>query len=310
MFAGKSIFLYLIPMVPSYPEFAPIDLSLRAELHPHFQRLESGISEFTFSNIYLFRRTYGYRLSRLEEGVYVISGSRHGKTFFALPWGPPQDKALLDDLMAHHDYWKNCSLPQKEGLAELLASQKWEARPDRDNWDYVYDCQEMADLDGKKFHKKRNHINAFFSTYPEGFTFRDMTDSPEDTQDALQVLETWQTGREDQSDYLPSKEGIELRKELELSGRIWFLGGKPIAYAQGEAMRQGRCFVIHFEKADGSIKGVYQTIFQDWSKTLCQTYQCVNREQDLGDPGLRQAKETYRPVEFIEKYQVWPVTQM
>ena len=297
-------------MVPTYPAFVPIDISLRSELHPHFQRLDTGISEFTFSNIFLFRRTYGYRVSRLEEGLYAIEGSRHGKTFFALPWGVPADLSILDRLFATHDYWKNCSLRQTQQYAELLAEKGLEARPDRDNWDYVYDTKEMAELEGKKFHKKRNHVHAFFAAYPQGFSYRDMGPGEADTVDALSVLETWLVGREDQSDYLPSREAIELRTALELSGRVWFLDGKPIAYAQGESIRQGKCFVIHFEKGDGAIKGVYQTIFQDWSKTLSQTFPCVNREQDLGEPGLRQAKETYRPVEFIEKYQVWPATNL
>ncbi len=295
-------------MLPSYPEFAPIDLSMRQELHPWFQQLEAGLSEFTFSNIWLFRHTYGYRLCRFDEGKYLLSGTKNGKRFFSAPWGLP-DRGTLAELFSSHDFLKNLNAHQAETLAPELASWGYEVRDDRDNWDYLYDSAEMATLDGKKFHKKRNHVNQFQAAYPEGVRGRDMDDSDADTQDALALLELWQSRREDRSDYLPSKDAILHRKELELQGRIWTLGGKVVAFAQGEPTQRGAAFTIHFEKADGEYKGVYQTVFQEWAQQLRNHFPLINREQDLGEPGLRQAKETYRPVGYVRKFQVWPAAE-
>jgi hypothetical protein len=129
--------------------------------------------------------------------------------------------------------------------------------------------------------------------------------SERDTGEALGLLDLWQSHREDKSDYLPSKDAVVHRGELELRGRIWTLNGKTLAFAQGEPTQSGRAFTIHFEKADGEYKGVYQTIFLDWAKNLKEIYPLINREQDLGEPGLRQAKETYRPVGYVRKFQVW-----
>ena len=133
--------------------------------------------------------------------------------------------------------------------------------------------------------------------------------SDRDTQEALGLLELWQSRREDRSDYLPSKDAVIYRGELELQGRIWTLNGKTIAFAQGETTQLGRTFTIHFEKADGEHKGVYQTVFLDWAKELRERFPLINREQDLGEPGLRQAKETYRPVGYVQKFQVWPASE-
>jgi hypothetical protein len=63
-------------------------------------------------------------------------------------------------------------------------------------------------------------------------------------------------------------------------------------------------FAIHFEKANDRYKGVYQYINQEFAKTLPNYFKLVNREQDLGDEGLRQAKMTYRPSSFVKKYRV------
>lgn len=291
-------------MLPLYPEFAPISLDMRPELHPWFQQLEAGLSEFTFSNIWLFRHTYGYRLSRLAEGQYILSGAKHGKTFFSCPWGLPS-REILDELFSQHDYLKNLNALQADALTPQLAEWGYEVREDRDNWDYLYDSHEMAHLEGKKFHKKRNHVNQFLALHLSGFQGRDMDLSDRDTQDTLDLLERWQAPREDRSDYLPSKDAVVHRGELELKSRLWTIDGRVVAFAQGETTQKGGAFTIHFEKADSEFKGLYQTAFLDWARELEHHWPLINREQDLGEPGLRQAKETYRPVGFVKKFQVW-----
>jgi len=294
-------------MVPQYPTFAPISLPMREELHPWFQRLEAGLSEFTFSNIWLFRHTYGYEVSRFGEGLYLLTGSKNGKSFFSAPWGlPPRE--IFEQLFQGRDFFKNLNAVQAESLTSELAAWGFEVREDRDNWDYLYDSHEMATLEGKRFHKKRNHVHQFHLAYPEGFEGRTMTSSAEDTEATLELLERWQSTREDRSDYLPSRDAIVHRDDLELEGRIWTLNGQTVAFAQGEPTQRGKTFTIHFEKADGQFKGVYQAIFHEWAQSLKDRWSLVNREQDLGDPGLRQAKETYRPVDFVRKFQVWPAT--
>lgn len=291
-------------MIPPYPEWIPVDLSLREELHPAFLRLNSGISEFTFSNIYLFRNTYGYRVSRVGDDLYALSGSRHGKTFFALPWGPPREE-ILADLFSKFDYWKNADFPQTQALSLRPDGILYEVREDRDNWDYLYDIHEMAELEGKKFHKKRNLIHHFNHEYGE---LRVRALSEETVADGLTVLDHWATDRDDTGDLVASREAIMLWKELELTGGVFYLGDRPVGYNLGEWVQQGKSFILHFEKADNQFKGVYQTLFQACAKRLVGECEVINREQDLGDPGLRQAKETYRPVDFVRKYQVWKRT--
>lgn len=296
-------------MVPYYPEFAPISLSMRAELYPHFLSLQSGISEFTFSNIFLFRHTYDYKLSKVDHGLYIIKGTKEGKSFFFCPWGLPSKKILLE-LFSCHDFLKNLNEEQATQERPLLESLGFVIYENRDAWDYLYLSHEMATLEGKKFHKKRNHINAFFAEYSNDFQHRLMTNSSKDKERALSILETWHAQKEDKADYLPSKEAILFQKELGLTGCLWDLQGHPFGYAQGEAVSAKKMFVIHFEKADPALRGAYQVIFQDWSSRLQAEYELINREQDLGNPGLRQSKESYRPVGFVRKFQVWPSSNL
>ena len=78
--------------------------------------------------------------------------------------------------------------------------------------------------------------------------------------------------------------------------------GQPAAYSLGEELMRGSSFAIHFEKAAGDYKGLWQFVNQAFASILPEKYDTVNREQDLGDEGLRHAKLSYKPVDFVKKY--------
>jgi len=99
--------------IPLYPEFAPISLAMKQDMYPALNLLKEGISEFSFSNLYLFRHVYGYQVSRIAEGGLIISGAKEGKRFFYLPCCFP-DITVFDRLMETHDYMKNLSENQAE----------------------------------------------------------------------------------------------------------------------------------------------------------------------------------------------------
>jgi hypothetical protein len=87
-----------------------------------------------------------------------------------------------------------------------------------------------------------------------------------------------------------------------LRGYVYYADGKPAAYCLGESVSKGKMFAVHFEKAVDSYKGIYQFMNQAFAVALPRFFIYINREQDLGDEGLRQAKMTYRPSGFVKKY--------
>ncbi len=283
-------------MIPNYPESTDITMDLRPELHPKFQELNEGISEFSFANIYLFRETHQYRLSRLEGGLFVILGSDQQNPFFMLPFGIPE-QPLLDLLFRHHHGMKCAS----EAQARQLEGWGFRVIEDRDNFDYLYDRNELAKLAGRKYHKKKNLVNAFINNY--NYEGRPLL--IEFIPDAIRVLELWRDGRDNPGDYKASKEALEKAEELQLCGGIYYVEGEPAAYTLGEELAHGQSFVIHFEKALSKYKGIYQFVNQCFASILPEKYKFINREQDLGDPGLRQAKMSYQPVGFVKKYRVF-----
>ncbi|MBI5047991.1 MAG: DUF2156 domain-containing protein [Deltaproteobacteria bacterium] len=280
-------------MIPDYPKFSGFHMELRPDIHPFLKDLQHGISEFTFANLYLFRETHNYRISKLKDNLFLIAGNDKGSPFFMIPFDLPE-KDFLDKLFHEFVFMKCVSVSHASALAEM----GYFVAEDRNNFDYLYLREELVKLPGAKFHRKKNMVNAFISSY----SYEAKPLLKEYMNDAVSVLDMWRQGKDDYGDYVAAKEALEKAEELQLCGGIYYVDGKPAAYTLGEELRGGKNFVIHFEKAVGDYKGLYQFVNQSFAAILPDKYKFINREQDLGDEGMRQAKMTYRPIGFVKKY--------
>lgn len=280
-------------MIPDYPLTTELSLSMRPLLQPLLQQLPDGISEFTFANLYLFREAHQYKITKLPDGLIILKGRDNNIPFFMSPFGlPPQN--LLQELFTSHLRMKCVS----EKQAHKLEAMGFAVSEDRDNFDYLYHREDMARLSGRKFSKKRNHIKAFINNY----SYMGKPLIEEYLSDALSVLEKWRQGRDNPGDYAAAREALLKSEELQLCGGIYYVDGKPAAYSLGEELMRGESFVIHFEKAVSDYKGIWQFINQAFASILPDKYETINREQDLGDEGLRSAKMSYKPVDFVKKF--------
>jgi uncharacterized protein len=278
--------------LPIYPDFAPVSLGLQEEIQKIVLESKSDISALTFANLYLFRNKYGFNVSLLNNSL-IVAGTDKSKTFFSIIGDVPS-KEILSELLKKYDYWKNIS--SKQALHSPVALME-----DRDNFEYLYLRTDLAELPGKNFQKKRNLVNAFIKTYSLENTEKKLLDS-ETIKDALFVLDEWEKSKEEHSDYASAKEALNLHSELGFVGFVFYVGGKSVGYSQGEMLANEKSFAVHFEKAIESYKGIYQYINQEFAKSIPKSIICINREQDLGHEGLRQAKITYRPVDFVRLF--------
>jgi len=283
--------------IPCYPDFVPLSLDQKDILHPRLSLTPDGASEFTFSALYLSRDWFKYRISRsAPDGGFILSGEKTDKFFMTPCEAPSRD--ILESLFATHDYWKNIPDAVLESSRRNLEAWGIAVNEDRDNFDYLYSRCELAELKGKKYHKKKNLVNQFVHTY----SHEQKPLTKELVPYALEVLEQWRQGKQSDRDYSVARDALEQFDSLALRGCLYFVDGKPAAYCLGESVAKGKIFAIHFEKAIDSYKGIYQFMNQAFAAYLPNFFTYINREQDLGDKGLRQAKMTYRPSGFVKKY--------
>jgi hypothetical protein len=213
------------------------------------------------------------------------------------PQSIPEQETLIS-LATSHDYWKDIPNSVLAGNEERLMGLGIEVTEDRNNFDYLYLRTELAELSGKKFHKKRNLVNAFLNAY--AYESKPLT--VDLLPDAIKVLDRWREDKGEVGDYTAAREALEHFDTFGMEGAMYYINGRPGAWCLGEYLAGGTMFAIHFEKGIDEYKGVYQFINQIFAASLPESCTHINREQDLGDEGLRQAKMTYRPVDFVRKY--------
>lgn len=190
-------------------------------------------------------------------------------------------------------------------LEEELASSRlgnFNFVKDRDYFDYVYQRQDLAELKGKHYQPKRNHVNKFKREY--NFTAEPLTQQA--VAECLEFEASWCRvhGYEEDENILNERQAMvyafEHWERLGLRGLVIRVEGKVAAFTFGAPINHDT-FGVHFEKADIRIDGAYSAVNQFFAASLPEEYVYLNREEDLGIPGLRQAKLSYQPAFLLEK---------
>lgn len=186
----------------------------------------------------------------------------------------------------------------------------FDIKAERDYSDYIYERDKLVNLSGKKLQSKRNHINKFKSLYPD-YEYRELT--PEMIPQCIELEHQWRAAaggdggdgeEEDLSEELRSMTRAFNRwTELGLFGGSIFVGGRMVAFTYGCPINHNT-FDVCVEKADINYEGAFTIINQEFAKHIPEQYFYVNREEDLGDEGLRRAKMSYKPDILLEKNSV------
>lgn len=284
--------------------YIPVTLDLRDEYMQYFRATPRPTADFTFTNLWGWAEYYGLGLS-FREGVCWICQTKPDLCYWA-PVGAWDEV----DWTAFPEIRKGVALLRApDELGERLSHRfggRVEVFSDRNQWEYLYDRQELADLPGAKFHKKKTHVNGYHRRYGEDYRQLDDPSHPEGIEDVLRLQEQWCQWRDcENSPSLMAENDAIFRvvgnwKRLPgLVGGALYVDGVIGAFAVGEMV--GDMMVVHFEKVQAELKGVYQAINHSFANHSATNARLINREQDMGELGLRQAKETYNPVGFLKK---------
>ncbi len=177
-----------------------------------------------------------------------------------------------------------------------------ECLEDRSQWEYLYSVQDLIALKGNRFSQKRSHIQQFMRKH--SYRYHSLTEGDGDI--VLWCQRLWFAERIPTEGTLRENEAVqEMVRQWHhipgLLGGALLVDGVPVAYTVGEILSEDTV-MVHFEKALSSYNGAYQTINRMFLEEECASFSVVNREEDLGDPGMRAAKMSYNPVGFLKKY--------
>lgn len=289
--------------IPNFPESRELIISDAPLINDLFKKYPPLISEHTFTNLFAWMPKYRYRISKKENLIVIIS---MGVMIY-----PPIGEYTGADLA-----WLLADL-KKEGLTEgiqcvaedtlkLFDPFKDELTIEhiRDHDDYIYKREDLVNLPGNRFHDKKNLLQQF-KKYKTSFEM--MTTS--NVEEAISFQHEWCRTRECEKDPGLTKEECAIVRMLSHFEILKYQGalirheGKIIAVTLGEPLTEDT-YVIHVEKGNGAYRGIYQFINQRFAETIDSKYKWINREQDMGIPGLRRAKESYNPAKMGKKYAI------
>lgn len=266
--------------------------------------------EFNFVSGYLWSKEYKLRVAVFDDTL-IKAYFRDDKTIwgYCLPSGKNVKgaaEAAIDDARDRDQepMFGYLSKRERDQLEELFPSRFIFERAD-DMQDYIYLTDDLAQLEGKRFHAKRNHISHFYRAYPDA-VLSPLND--DNLSDALRVMELWCAENDldpkSYGEYAVLCEALNHYKELCMRGAVLYAGSDPVAMTLGSEI-SSQCFDVMFEKALRSYSGSYAVINNEFAKTLT-AYQYINREEDLGIEGLRKSKLSYYPTIIYDRFEAHP----
>lgn len=282
-------------------KFTPVTMDLQQDYNQVLNHTSQTASDFSFANIYGWAEEYGLEIAFDQELAWIRQNNPE-KLYWAPvgKWDINWQKAISNLPESR----KIVRVPQQLALIWQDQLPDMKIHPDRDHWDYLYSVPELIELKGNRFHRKKNLYNQFIKNYD--YTYVEL--GRKDIEEVLALQTEWCLWKEcEDSPALEAENKAIVRvlsrwEDLQgLFGGGIMVGSEMVAYTVAEALSDSTV-VIHFEKGCPGYKGVYQAINKLFLENSAGGYELVNREQDLGDPGLKKAKESYNPVSYLKKY--------
>ena len=290
-------------------EFKRLKLSQKGAYDQILLACPGRSCEYSFANMYL----WGRQETAFFPDCVGFFSHFHGKSIYPYPIGNGDRKAVLEAVIRDA---RERGIPCRISSMTKAEAEELEAwfpgrfliRTDRDGFDYVYAIDDLADLKGRKFQKKRNHCNRFRTEHPEAVC---VPLDGEHLGPARDMVDSWfrqRIAEDPHGEYLLEQVAINRAfqhfKALEMEGLMLLDGGEVLAVTLGSRLSRDT-IDVHFEKAREDVEGAYAAINCEFARYLRNKHpevKFLNREDDMGLEGLRKAKLSYQPHHFEEKY--------
>jgi hypothetical protein len=294
---------------PFFPNLKKITMEDKPLFDRYLREFPPEISEHTFTNLFMWRYCHDTSWTLWNDLLCILMRPGEAHPVFLSPLGRGDVRGCIVACLDH--FRKRGVAARFERVPESLIRQgvaedpALTCEPDAANYDYVYLAEKLIGLPGRKLHSKRNYIRRFKDAY-------DYRYKPLDSRSVLDCLlmeSEWCNLRRCQEiPGLACEEGAITEALMHLDalkfrGGLIFIEGKLEAFALGEPLNEDTA-VIHVEKANPKITGLYPMINQAFCEAEWSGFTYINREQDLGEEGLRRAKESYQPHHQVKKYVV------
>ena len=292
-------------------QFRELKLADQDVISDFFKRGQYQNSDCTFTNLYIWRKCYQVQWA-ISHDFLVIKPSLGEDTWILPPYGDYTKAGFIQAIEEVAAYFaaqgKHLTMKAITERQKDLLEDRFVLQEDRDLEDYLYLGTDLRELRGRKYHSKRNHLSNFWRSYPDAL-YEELTEDmiPE----VKAFLELWCKQKACKEGGLDKElvcerraieEALAVYGQLPYKAAVMRLNGRIEAFTMGEWLND-RTAVIHVEKANSAINGLYGAIHQEFLLRQFADAEFVNREEDTGDEGLRKAKLSYYPLELVKKWE-------
>jgi len=289
-------------------DFRKLQLSDIHKVRTYFAYSTSKICDNTVGGAFMWRDFFSVEFAEYNRTIIFKAQVKYHRniTAFSMPLGEDLHGSINEIV----EYCRASRIPvafftvTKEDI-EILQEVFPESRVFKEaDWsDYIYTPKDLVTLAGRKFSGQRNHINYFNRTYRNN-SFEELAGGNiAQARDFFARLSAETNTDTDVfvEEHLKTLEVLENYDTYGLLGGMLKVGGSVVAFSIGEIINN--VLYVHIEKADPRYRGAFQAINNEFAKHYASSgVEFINREEDLGDEGLRISKISYHPYEIIDKY--------
>ncbi len=273
-------------------------------LRNYFDKYNIGSCDYSIGGVMLWRDFFKTEYAVVSDTLIFRYEYYDGKTSFSAPIGEncAAAYALAESVAEGPMVFYAVPTEKLDCVLGYFGEERLGLAPVRDWFDYLYDPEDMRTFAGKRFSAKRNHINKFNSLYPNHeVSVITEGDVPEIKRflASLPANEPSLLGRAEET---ALRELLDNYAFYNFKGIRLSVAGRTVAFAVGDVI--GDTLFCHFEKADVSFEGSYSVIAREFARAFSEGVRVINREEDMGLPGLRKSKLSYNPVRLLEKFNV------
>ncbi|MDR0911717.1 MAG: phosphatidylglycerol lysyltransferase domain-containing protein [Methanobrevibacter sp.] len=285
-------------------EFKPISLSDKHVFDEYFNKNDFNNAEKNFSNLFMWRKTYKYEYAIINDCLCIKGKLRNStQSFCHFPYGGCDVKESLTLIKEVLKKEGNNSLIIKPILPEMKKClektiKEFTIVENRNSFDYIYTSKKLITLSGSKLRNKRRWVKKFKNNYNYQYEEINPTNLVEAKEFTINIIKNTNN---DKDEIIAMTEMFDNLFELGIKGCIIRIDGKIAGVSTGEELTKDTV-IIHSERANTEFEGIYNCINQEFCEKQWANYKFINREEDLGIEGLRQAKLTYRPEVLLKKY--------
>ena len=286
--------------------FTPIEIGQRAIVTDFLARHPQPLSDYSSASLCVWSSVFRYQFAVAEPDTLLLHAQLDPDPQPRLLQPLGQFSEALQETLLAHARELPAPLVIESVSAEFLArhpvfAAHFHVVANRDSANYVYQTEDLAALAGRRYAKKRNLIQQATRLYD----WRIEPLGPQHSKECLEVgddIAAKRTTLTLQQESRALATAIRDFGALGLAGLLLRIDDRPAAFSIYDRLNPTTALVL-FERALRDKKGLYQAINQETARAIAaQGLRFINREEDLGDPGLRRAKLSYHPVRLEAKH--------